>query len=168
MKGPAGRSGLTGVMRGCWDFTRCGCGCEGVTGDMHRCRHQDAAAVAILIVIRSVDDPSDLAPVESAGAHKTGFYGDVDGGVGQIFAAEEIEGGGEGDDLGVGGAIVESFRLVVSAGDDPATEDDDGADRDLLFGIGVAGFTEGLLHVVFVVAILQKGNFKYSAIVHRI
>ena len=133
MKGPAG---------GDW--------CRRMLGGMRGCGGYDATAIAILFVIGSIDDPSDLAPIEGSGAHETGFYGDVDGGVGKVFAAKEVEGGSEGDDLCVGGAIVEPFCLVVSAGDDLVAEDDDGADGDLLFGIGFAGFFEGLLHVVFV------------------
>ena len=112
--------------------------------------HLDTAAVAVLVVVGSVDDAADLAPVEGAGAHEAGFYGDIDGGVGEVFAAEEIEGGGEGDDLRVRGAIGEAFGLVVTACDDTVVEDDDGADGDFFFGVGVAGFFEGLLHEVFV------------------
>ena len=113
----------------------------------------DTPAIAILIIVGAEDDPADLAPVQGAGAHEAGFDGDVDSGIGEVFAAEEVEGGGEGDDLCMGSAIVESFRLVVSAGDDLAAKDDDGADGDLLFGIGVMGFTEGLLHEILIVVL---------------
>lgn len=110
----------------------------------------DAPAVAVLVIIGAKNDAADLAPVEGAGAHEAGFDGDVDSGIGEVFAAEEVESGCEGDDLRVRGAVVEPFCLVVAAGDDLVVEDDDGADGDLFFGVGFAGFLEGLLHEVFV------------------
>jgi hypothetical protein len=72
MEGPAGR--VYGGGLGSWS-------CH---GELY------AAAVTVLLIVGSIDDPADLAPIEGAGAHETGFYGDIDGGVGKIFAAQEV------------------------------------------------------------------------------
>jgi hypothetical protein len=100
----------------------------------------NAPAVAVLIIVCTIYYPADLAPVQGSGAHEAGFYRDIDGGFGEVFAAQEIKGGSEGDDLSVGGAVVESLCLVVSAGDDLIVQDDDGADGDLFFRVGFGGF----------------------------
>src|SRR5580692_7104953 len=100
-------------------------------------------AVAVLLVVGAIDDFPDLTPVEGAGAHQAGFDGDVQGGVGEVFAAQIIEGGGKGDDLRVRGAIVEAFGLIVAAGDDAVVLNDDGADGDLVFVEGLLRFFDG-------------------------
>jgi hypothetical protein len=96
--------------------------------------------VPVLFVFGAVYYPPDLAPIECAGAHETGLYRYIDGCARQVFASQMIEGGGEGDDLGVGRAVGETFCLVMSPGNDLVVEDDDGADRHFVFGICLTGF----------------------------
>ena len=109
-----------------------------------------ATAVAVLFIVGPKHYPAYFAPVQGACAHEAGFYGDIDGGLWEVFAAQEVEGGGESDDLSVGGTVCQSFCLVVPPGDDPVVENDDGADGDLVFGVGLAGLFEGVLHEMFV------------------
>lgn len=124
--------------------------CFGMEGPAVDCGVRAAAPIAVLVVFRAEYDAADLAPVERAGTHQTGFYGDIDGGFGKVFAAEIIEGGGERNDLGVGGTVVEAFGLVMTAGDDAVVHHNYGADRHFFLFICETGLFERLLHVVFV------------------
>ena len=117
---------------------------------------RSAAPVAILIVFRPKNHTADLAPVQGAGTHQTGLYGNIKGGFGQVLAAEMIEGGSKRDDLRVSGTVGKSFCLIVAPGDDAAVHYDDGADGHFVFFIRLAGFFQRLLHVVFVVHVGGK------------
>jgi len=114
-------------------------------------RLAEAPAITVLFVFRPKYDTADLAPVEGAGAHEAGFYGHVEGCFGKILASQVVECGGEGNDLGVCGAIIEPFGLVVTAGDDPAGHDHYGTDRHLVLFKSYSRLFESLLHKVFVV-----------------
>ena len=53
-------------------------GMEGVGGEI---------GVATLGVATAIDDAGNLTPSESSGTHGTGFDGDVEGAVGEVFSA---------------------------------------------------------------------------------
>ena len=53
-------------------------GMKGVGGEI---------GVAALGVATAIDDTGNLAPAKGSGTHGTGFDGDVEGAVGEVFAA---------------------------------------------------------------------------------
>jgi len=69
----------------------------------------------------------------------------------EVLIAQVVGGGGQGDDFGVGGHVVEALGLVVSPGDDPLVTDHDGPDRNFPGGGGELGLVNGLAHEVGVV-----------------
>lgn len=97
-----------------------------------------------------VDDTIEAGEDDGAGAHDTGFEGDVEGAAGQSPVAEGGGGGGDGKNFGVGGRIVQGLALVEPFADNTIFMDDHGADRDFLLGVGFLRKPEGLFHKIFI------------------
>ena len=59
-----------------------------------------------LVVVAAIDDAGNLAPTESTGTHHAGLYGDVEGAVCEVFAAQFVGSHGDGLHLGVSCHVV--------------------------------------------------------------
>ena len=97
-------------------------------------------------VIGAVDKAGDASLNHSAGAHRAGLNGDVQGGVEEPVVAEAEGRFAEGDDFGVGCGVGIGDGAIAGVGDDVAAGHDDGADGDFAARGGVAGFVESGLH----------------------
>ena len=107
-------------------------------------------SVAIFFVVGAVHDPGNFAPVQCACAHKARLDGNINGGVGEVFAAEVIESGGKGDDFCVCGGVVELLYLVASACDDAVVLYDERADGYLACVECFFCFFQCCLHEMFI------------------
>ena len=75
-----------------------------------------------------------------ADAHRARLERDVDLGIGQPVKPEPAPGATEREDLGMCRRIVRPDRLVVPAGDDPSTDDQDRSHGDLTERLRSLGF----------------------------
>ena len=82
----------------------------------------DECGVAAFFVGGTENDSFHLAPSDGSGAHQARFDGDVEGGVGEIFASKPVHCRGQGDHFGMGGDVVEVFGRVVAVGDNPVVD----------------------------------------------
>ena len=73
-------------------------------------------AETALRVGRTVNYALQLGPEKRAGAHYAGLEGYVQGALREVFTAEVVGGGGNGQHFGVGGYVFQLFGLVVGAG----------------------------------------------------
>ncbi len=109
------------------------------------------SAVAAFIIGCAKDDPTNLSPVQSTRTHATGFNRYVEGGFGQVFAAQRIESRREGDHLGMCGGIAEFFGHVVAAGNDLVVHHYNGPDGYFICFESLLGLAEGQPHEMLVV-----------------
>ena len=113
-------------------------------------RGEDAGAVvhaAAFGVIGAENQFSDPGEGDGLGAHRAGFQGDVEVAADQAGGADDVGGGADGQNLGMGGGVAVYLRLVAGLGEDGAVRaDDDGADRDFASGGGGGGFFQGAVH----------------------
>ena len=109
-----------------------------------------ATGCAAFGIGRAKDDAVDSAMDKRAGAHGAGFFGDVEGAVGEAPIADGGLGGGEGDHLGVGGGVLEQFDLVPRAGDDRALAHDHRAHGHFIGLVSLHRLAEGVLHEMVV------------------
>ena len=108
--------------------------------------HQGAAATGFGVgraIVHLVDAGED----DGAGAHGAGLEGDVETRAFKPPALEVGGGLGDGQDLGMGGGVLEDFALVVGFADDLPVVHDDAADGDLPGLIGFLGFAQSSLHI---------------------
>ena len=105
----------------------------------------------------AVDEPGDAGVDERAGAHETGFDGNVERDPGEPVVAARARGGPERDDFGVGGGVGGADGVIEAAAEDPSVGvDDDRADGDLVAGRGAGGLGERLTHVWLVLGRLHR------------
>lgn len=118
----------------------------GVGEDVHQ-----AAGAARLGVVCAEIDLVDSGEDDGAGAHGTGFEGDVEP---RAFEPPTPKMGGclgDRQDFSVRRGVLEGFALVVGLADDLAFVDDDAAYGDFAFVEGALGLAKGVLHVALMV-----------------
>ena len=74
--------------------------------------------VASFIVGTPIDDTGHLRPSDGPGTHHAGLYGDVEGAVGEILAAQSVGSGRDGLHLGMCRHVAERLCEVMGTGDD--------------------------------------------------
>jgi hypothetical protein len=87
---------------------------------------------------------------DRARAHGTGFQRHIERTRVQTAGSEICRCGGDGNDLGMGGRILEGFNLVVAASDDSALVDDNRSNGDFLSFIRLLRFPDGGFHPALV------------------
>jgi len=97
------------------------------------------------------DEPVDPGQDDGPGAHGAGLQGHVKGATAEPPGFQMFCGGPEGDDLSVGGGIIQAFRPVIAPGDDLFLMDQDRADRDFHGPGCLPGLGQGLAHPLFIV-----------------
>ena len=106
---------------------------------------------AAVRVVGGIDEARNASVNDRAGAHGTGFEGNVKRGTSKTVVAEEARGFTEDNDFRVGGGVIVADSAIAGAGEDVVILHDYGADRNFAgFGRG-ACFGEGKLHEVEVV-----------------
>ena len=108
--------------------------------------HKGASATGFGVG-RAVVDLVDAGEDDGAGAHGAGLEGDIKARAFEPPASEVGGGLGDGQNLGMGGGVLEDFALVVGLADDLPVVDDDAADGDLPGRIGFLGFAQSSLHI---------------------
>lgn len=98
------------------------------------------------------DDAAEAGHDGGAAAHGARFFGDVEGAFVEAPVAEACGGGGDGEDFGVGGGVVEGFDAVVGGGDGGIAVGDDGADGDFVGLPGLESLVVGEGHEILVIA----------------
>ena len=73
----------------------------------------------------TIHDTVYLRPADGTGAHRTGFDGDIEGRIGDVFAADGLCGRRDSLHLRVGGDITQGLGEVVPTTDDLILRDDD-------------------------------------------
>lgn len=68
--------------------------------------------IASFLVTGTKDQPAHLGPSQGPGAHHTGFYGDVNRTLVEVFAAQLVGGCRDGLHLGMGRHIIEQLGEV--------------------------------------------------------
>ena len=119
---------------------------------MHGMRRE--VVVAPFVVGTAIYDARQLGPSDGTCTHHAGFYGDVEGAVGKILAAQGVGSGGDGLHLGMCRHVAERLSEVVGTGDDTVFAYDNGTDGNLACLIGCLGFIEGHPHIAFVFFLL--------------
>ena len=76
-------------------------------------RPRSVFVITTLLVGRTIDDTGDLRPANGTGTHRTGFDGDVERTLRQVFPAKGIGSSGDGLHLGMGGDIAEGLRQIM-------------------------------------------------------
>lgn len=117
-----------------------------------------------LVVGRSKDDPSDLAPSQRAGAHQARFHRHIDGAVVEVFAAEVVCCRRDGLHLGVRGDIGKCFGEVVRACDDLSAAHDNRSDGHFVAFERTLRLIERHVHESFV----GGHRFLYEYLLHII
>ena len=112
-------------------------------------------AGAGLRVGAAVDKPVEPGQDQRAGAHRAGFERDVDRAAVQSPQAQGRRGLGQGDDLGVGGRVLELLALVVGLGDDAVLVDDHGPDGHVAVLLGHERGIDGHSHVALIDLLLS-------------
>lgn len=92
----------------------------------------------------------DASQYDGAGAHGTGFLGDIECGFGETPVAHGGGDLGNGNHLGMGSGVFQKFGLVVGLADDLAVAHDDGADGNFAVICRLLCFAQGELHVMVV------------------
>jgi len=124
---------------------------------------EDRSAGAGLGVDCCVDQAADAGVEDGPGTHGAGLEGDVEGAARrQAIVGEGAGGVAEGDDLGVGGGVVIAQDTVLSAGDDLAVVNDDGADGDFAITLGGAGFGDAGVEVGEVVRHIARSVYLHG------
>ena len=104
---------------------------------------------AELGVGRAEAERSDARQENRAGAHGARLERDEKVAAFETPVVEALSGLAQGENLGVGGRVAQGHAAVVAATDGGFARDDDGADRDFVFGGGELGLRERLAHPRF-------------------